>query len=161
MAYLIFWRHADAEPESETGKDTDRVLSKAGRKDASVMAKWLHKNLPDNTLILCSPAKRCLETLSALQQLSEDNLTLQLKIVQFLSIDSTAELILQQVANDDINQTILIIGHQPNLGLVIAKLLGIRESSCVVKKGAVWWLRQRSMFGQAQTYLYAVRNPRD
>ena len=78
-----------------------------------------------------------------------------------MSIDSTAELILQQVANDDINQTILIIGHQPNLGLVIAKLLGIRESSCVVKKGAVWWLRQRSMFGQAQTYLYAVRNPRD
>jgi len=161
MANLIFWRHADAEPDSETGKDTDRVLSKAGRKDAFVMAKWLNQNLPEHTKILCSPARRCLETLSALQQLCEGNLTSPLKIVDFLSIESTAESILKQVVNDDSSQTILIVGHQPNLGLVIAQLLGMRESTCVVKKGAVWWLGQRSLYGKAQTYLYAVRNPRD
>jgi phosphohistidine phosphatase len=70
-------------------------------------------------------------------------------------------MIVQKVANDDVSKTLLLIGHQPNLGRVIAKLLGMNDGACVVKKGSVWWLRQRLMVGQAQTYLYAVRNPRD
>lgn len=166
MANLILWRHADAEVDSVTGKDADRALSKCGLKDAGKMAKWLHKHLPDNTEILCSPARRCLENLAALQQL--DKLDTQrlgekypVQIADFLSVDSTAQIIVKKIANEDISKTLLIIGHQPNLGRVIAKLLGMNESACVVKKGAVWWLRQRLMVGQSQTYLYAVRNPRD
>ena len=166
MANLILWRHADAEVDSVTGKDADRALSKIGRKDADRMAKWLHKHLPDNTEILCSPARRCLETLAALQQLDEVDTQYEgkkypVQIVNLLSVDSTAQMIVKNVANDDSSKTLLLIGHQPNLGRVIAKLLGMNEGACVVKKGAVWWLRQRLMFGQSQTYLYAVRNPRD
>jgi phosphohistidine phosphatase len=166
MANLILWRHAEAEVDSVTGKDADRALSKNGHKDAVKMAKWLHQHLPDNTEILCSPARRCLETLAALQQLDEVDTQHKGKkypvlIVDFLSVDSTAQTILKNVANDNISKTLLLIGHQPNLGRVIAKLLGMNEGACVVKKGALWWLRQRLMVGQSQTYLYAVRNPRD
>ncbi|HSG92153.1 MAG TPA: histidine phosphatase family protein, partial [Methylotenera sp.] len=65
MKDLILWRHAEAEDISATGKDTDRVLTKRGRKDAAKMAKWLVKHLPADTVVLCSPALRCQQTAAA------------------------------------------------------------------------------------------------
>lgn len=163
MANLILWRHAEAEVESNTGQDTDRSLTKRGRKDALKMAKWLHKHLPVNTEVLCSPARRCLETVAALQCVNTaDELRkakLNVNVVDFLSIDSNVDEIAQQVISDDSSKTILIVGHQPNLGLLIAKLMGVDEATCAVKKGAVWWLRQRLVNGALQTYLFTVQLP--
>lgn len=163
MANLILWRHAEAEVESNTGLDTDRSLTKRGRKDALKMAKWLHKHLPVNTEVLCSPARRCLETVAALQCVNTaDELRkakLDINVADFLSIDSTLDDIAQKVINDDSSKTILVVGHQPNLGLLIAKLLGVNETACAVKKGAVWWLRQRLVDGALQTYLFTVQLP--
>ena len=158
MANLILWRHAEAEENSETGLDADRALTKAGRKDAAKMAKWLNEYLPQNTEILCSPAKRCLETVSALNRLTENKRNYHINIESFLGVDSNVESIAKQLLNDDSTQTKLIVGHQPNLGLLIAKILGMNDSA-VVKKGAVWWLRQRSIDGAIQTYLFTVQNP--
>ena len=163
MANLILWRHAEAEVQSEGGADVDRALTKHGRKDAAKMADWLNQYMPKNVEILCSPARRCLETAAALQQLNKAKNKHEVKIVDFLSIDSSVDEIAKQVSNDDTSKTILIIGHQPNLGLLIAKLLGMKESALVVKKGAVWWLRQRYLpnvaSGATQTYLYTVQHP--
>ena len=166
MANLILWRHAEAEVQSKSGEDVDRALTRKGRKDAAKMAKWLHQHLPANTEILCSPALRCLETVAALVALSgreNTEIAMKLKIAEFLGIDSTVEIIAKKISNDDSSKTILIIGHQPNLGLLIAKLLGMHDSACVVKKGAVWWLRQRNipnLSGSAtQTYLFTVQHP--
>ncbi|HSI43816.1 MAG TPA: hypothetical protein VK949_05695 [Methylotenera sp.] len=82
----------------------------------------------------------------------------EIKLAEFLGTDSSVELIAKNLTNDDPNQTILVIGHQPNLGLLVAKLLGMQQSA-VVKKGAVWWLRQRLVNGVLQTYLFTVQNP--
>lgn len=163
MANLILWRHAEAEVESNTGQDTDRSLTKRGRKDALKMAKWLHKHLPVNTEVLCSPARRCLETVAALQCVnaaSEQRKTkLDVNVADFLSIENGLDEIAQKVINDDSSKTILIVGHQPSLGLLITKLLGVDETACAVKKGAVWWLRQRLVNGALQTYLFTVQLP--
>ena len=155
MANLILWRHAEAEMDSKTGADTDRALTKTGLKDAAKMAKWLNQHLPSNTEAYCSPARRCIETASALQKLNP----IEIKVVDFLRVDSTAEIITKQIVDNDSSKTILIIGHQPNLGLVITRLLGMNESACEVKKGAVWWLRQRNVDGVMQTYLFTVQHP--
>lgn len=155
MANLILWRHAEAEVHSTTGADEDRALTKAGLKDAAKMAKWLNQHLPPNTEAFCSPARRCIETASALQKLNP----IDIKVVDFLSVESTAEIIESRIDNHDRSKTILIIGHQPNLGLVITKLLGMNESACAVKKGAAWWLRQREVGGILQTYLFSVQHP--
>jgi phosphohistidine phosphatase len=155
MANLILWRHAEAEDHSKTGADADRALTKTGHKDAAKMAKWLNQHLPSNTEVFCSPARRCLETAATLQKLS----SIEIKVADFLSVDSTAEIIANKVRNDDSSKTILIIGHQPNLGLVITNLLGMSENACAVKKGAVWWLRQREVNGTLQTYLFTVQHP--
>ena len=155
MANLILWRHAEAEDQSANGSDADRKLTKKGHKDADKMAKWINEHLPKNVEILCSPAKRCLETVSPFKHLSG----LKVNIVEFLNTDSTVEKIAKQVVNDDNSKTILIVGHQPNLGFLIAKILGQQENTCVVKKGAVWWLRQREHDNALQTYLYTVQLP--
>lgn len=158
MANLILWRHAEAEDQSDTGLDEDRALTKNGRKDAAKIAKWLNQYLPENTLILCSPARRCLETVSALNDVAQRKKKHEIKIAEFLGTDSSVALIAKNLTNDDCNQTFLVVGHQPNLGLLIAKLLGMQEG-VVVKKGAVWWLRQRLVNGALQTYLFTVQHP--
>ncbi len=155
MANLILLRHAEAEVHSKTGADTDRALTKTGLKDAAKMSKWLNHHLPPNTQVFCSPARRCIETAAALQKLNP----IEIKVVDFLSVDSTAEIITKQIIDNDTSKTILIIGHQPNLGFVITKLLGMNESACAVKKGAAWWLRQREIDGVLQTYLFTVQHP--
>jgi len=163
MANLILWRHAEAEAQSESGLDADRALTKSGRKDAAKMAAWLNEHLPQNTEILCSPARRCIETVAALQRFNTAKIKREVKVVEFLGADSSVNTIAKQVSNEDSSKTLLIIGHQPNLGLLISKLLGMQESACVVKKGAVWWLRQRyipnSSGGATQTYLFTVQHP--
>lgn len=158
MANLILWRHAEAEDDSTTGLDADRALTKTGRKDAARMAKWLNEYLPKNTEVLSSPAKRCLETVSALNQLTGGKRNYHINIEAYLGVDTTVETISKQLLDEDSSKTKLIVGHQPNLGLLIAKILGMKDSA-VVKKGAVWWLRQRSVNGVIQTYLFTVQNP--
>jgi phosphohistidine phosphatase len=168
VSSVILWRHAEAEVESCTGKDADRALTKRGRKDALKMAKWLLDHWPANTTILCSPAQRCLETLGALQQLNGsvevNKISLKITLAESLAIGSSVEDIAKQALNNDADQTILLIGHQPNLGQLIARFLGMDEGACAVKKGAIWWLRQRqtqtSSSGQSQYSLYTVQLPR-
>lgn len=54
---------------------------------------------------------------------------------------------------------VLVVGHQPTLGRVIAHLLGLSADECAVRKGAVWWLRHRERNGVAQTVLMTVQAP--
>ena len=57
------------------------------------------------------------------------------------------------------NQPALIVGHQPTLGRTVARLLDWREEDCSIRKGAVWWLRQRERNGQVQTVIVTVQTP--
>jgi len=111
--------------------------------------------LPEHTELLCSPARRCLQTADALHDLNQ----MEIKIADCLSLDSHVGCMMQEVDNQDDTQTIILVGHQPNLGLFIAKLLGLHQSACVVKKGAVWWLKQRKLDGVSHYYIEAVKQP--
>lgn len=155
MANLILWRHAEAEAESASGKDTDRELTKRGRKDAAKMAKWLSQHLPADTQVLCSPARRCLETAGALHVLNNA----EVKVSDFLGVESTVERIFKAVADSDPTRTLLVVGHQPNLGLLVSRLVGMGPQACVVKKGSVWWIAQRFVDGEAQHYIYTIQQP--
>jgi phosphohistidine phosphatase len=159
MTHLIFWRHAEAEMESASGRDADRVLTKRGRKDAANMAKWLAQYLPEDAELWVSPALRCQETASELQKRAG----LVMSTSEVLSIHSSAQQMLELLRQLSSEKTIVMVGHQPNLGLCIADLLEMSPHACAVKKGSVWWLRQRKLTiasGSAlQMMLYAVQQP--
>jgi phosphohistidine phosphatase len=152
---LILWRHAEAEdwPEGDpqAGSDMDRSLTSRGEKQAVRMASWLDRQLPEGARIFVSPARRCEQTALALGR--------KYKIRSELAPDATSAQLLELVQWPLGKSPILVIGHQPTLGQTIAKLMGLQESDCPVKKGAVWWLRSRDRDGQSQTVVVTVQSP--
>ncbi|UUZ75747.1 histidine phosphatase family protein [Polaromonas sp. P1(28)-13] len=152
---LILWRHAEAEdwPEGDpqAGSDMDRSLTSRGEKQAVRMASWLDRQLPEGARIFVSPARRCEQTALALGR--------KYKIRSELAPDATSAQLLELVQWPLGKSPILVIGHQPTLGQTIAQLMGLQESDCPVKKGAVWWLRSRDRDGHSQTVVVTVQSP--
>ena len=56
-------------------------------------------------------------------------------------------------------EPVLLVGHQPTLGLAAALVLTGTAAPWTVKKGAVWWLRLRDREGEGQVLLQAVQAP--
>ena len=152
---LILWRHAEAEDlsvgEEALTLDIDRSLTPRGEKQAARMAGWLDRQLPEGTRILVSPARRCEQTALALGR--------KYKIRTELAPTATPAQLLELVQWPGNKYPVLVIGHQPVLGQTIAQLLALRESECAVKKGALWWLRNRDRDGQSQTVIVTVQSP--
>ena len=152
---LILWRHAEAEdwPEGDPdgSRDLERALTSRGEKQAARMANWLDRQLPDGARILVSPARRCEQTVLALGR--------KYKIRPELAPDATTAQLLELVQWPFSKSPVLVVGHQPMLGCAIAQLLGLRASDCPVKKGALWWLRNRDREGQNQTVVVTVQSP--
>lgn len=152
---LILWRHAEAEDwfpgDEHTGPDMDRSLTHRGEKQAVRMAAWLDRQLPEGARIWVSPARRCEQTALALGR--------KYKVRSELAPDATPEQLLELVQWPSHKYPVLVIGHQPILGQTISHLLGLKESECAVKKGALWWLRNRDRDGQSQTVIVTVQSP--
>ncbi|WP_096662723.1 SixA phosphatase family protein [Polaromonas sp. AET17H-212] len=151
---LLLWRHAEAEEvpaEAQSGSDLERSLTPRGEKQAARMAAWLDRQLPERARILVSPARRCEQTALALGR--------KYKIRAELGPDAPLSQLLELVQWPVNKLPILVIGHQPTLGQTIAQLLGLQESDCAVKKGALWWLRTREREGGLQTVVVTVQSP--
>ena len=152
---LILWRHAEAEDwlldDKTTGLDLNRSLTQRGEKQATRMAAWLSRQLPEGARILVSPARRCEQTALALGR--------KYKIRTELAPTAMPAQLLELVQWPGNKYPILVITHQPMLGQAIAQLLGLKDSECAVKKGALWWLRHRCRDSQSQTVVVTVQSP--
>jgi phosphohistidine phosphatase len=148
---LILWRHAEAQEWTQGCDDMARRLTSRGEKQAKRMAGWLDRQLPDNTRILVSPAVRAEQTASALGR--------KFKIRPELGPDGTVAQLLELVQWPDARGCVLVVGHQPTLGQTISQLIGLSASECSVKKGAVWWLRNREREAHVQTLVVTVQSP--
>jgi phosphohistidine phosphatase len=148
---LILWRHAEAEEPGEGQDDLTRELTARGEKQAKRMAAWLDRQLPEVTRILVSPAKRTEQTAKALAR--------KYKVRPELAPGCTVTQLLAAAQWPDSKHTVLLIGHQPVLGQTIAQLLGLSAHECAVKRGAVWWLRNRERNEQSQTVVVTVQSP--
>lgn len=147
---LILWRHAEAVDWQEGCDDLDRTLTARGHKQAIRMSEWLDRQLPDSTRIFSSPARRCEDTARRLDR--------KYKIHNDLLPESNAESILTSLQWPTAKGTVLIVGHQPMLGQIVAQALGLNNTECPIRKGSVWWLRSRERDGQRQTVLVAVQS---
>ena len=148
---LIFWRHAEAEDWTEGCDDLQRSLTARGEKQAKRMAAWLDRQLPEGTRVVCSPARRCEQTVLALGR--------KYKMRPELAPDTTPDALLSAAGWPQGKSVVLLVGHQPSLGQSISLLLGMQQDSCVVRKGAVWWIRTRERDGDTQTVVVTVQSP--
>lgn len=155
---LILWRHADAheldpvdDPLERHQRDLARSLTGRGQKHAARMAVWLDHQMSETTRILVSPALRCEQT--AL------NLGRKFKTCELLAPDRGVDELLQAAQWPESKAPVLVVGHQPTLGQVAARLLGLPQVDLSVRKCGVWWLRSRERDGRLQTVLLAVQSP--
>ncbi len=148
---LILWRHAEADEPQGGCDDLARVLTPRGEKQAQRMAHWLDRQLPEGLRVLCSPAKRTEQTVMPLGR--------KYKLRAELLPGGSGEDLLELVQWPVQKGAVLVVGHQPMLGAAVAKILGLSQSACAVRKGAVWWLRHRERLGQAETVVMAVQSP--
>ena len=153
---LLLWRHAEAyEITDEQRDDLKRPLTPRGKNQAQRMAKWLDQHLPDGVRILCSPALRCESTAAALGR--------KYKLCPDLKPEGDAQALLELAQWPDARAPVLIIGHQPTLGLVAAQLLQAPGTTLgqglSIRKGSVWWLRNRVRMDAQQTLVHCVQSP--
>ena len=148
---LILWRHAEAVEIGPTEIDLQRELTPKGERQAQRMAEWLNQRIAHSTRILVSPAVRCQQTAKALGKKFKTSIE--------LAPDGNGEGLLKAARWPDSSEPVLIVGHQPTLGLVASYLLSEVPQPWTLKKGAVWWLRGRNRDATAQVILQAVQNP--
>ncbi|MEO6976499.1 MAG: phosphohistidine phosphatase SixA [Gallionella sp.] len=143
---LILWRHADA---VDGVPDHARELTAKGVKQSAKIAAFLQQHLPDQLRILVSPAVRAQQTATAL--------TSHFTLAPTLSPGASAEAVLHAARWPESGGAVLVIGHQPTLGEVAAHLLGCKDTSLSIKKGALWWFSGRE--GSDQVTLRLVLTP--
>ena len=144
---LILWRHADAE---DGAPDLERRLTDKGRKQAARMAKWLRERLPKDYRLISSPAARARQTAEALGMP---------KTVEALAPGASTRDILKAVQWPDYDGTVIVVGHQPDLGCVAAYLVSGANVGWSLKKGALWWITYRDRNGESQVVVRAVMSP--
>ena len=148
---LIVWRHADAEDASAPEADLARCLSARGIRQATRMAQWLDRKLPDNARVLVSPAMRCEQTVVPLGR--------KYKICPELAPGASPDDLLKLVQWPANKWPVVVVGHQPTLGQTINRLLGLDGLDIAMRKGSLWWLRSRERDGKIQTIVVTVQSP--
>lgn len=145
---LILWRHAEA---VDGAPDMARKLTPKGIKQARETASWLQARLPKDTRVLVSPAERTLQTAQAL--------TGDFEVVKEIAPGASAAAVLAAAGWPDSRSSVLIVGHQPTLGMVAAMLIAGEPMPWSVRKSGVWWLSHRVRGEEPQVVLRAVMSP--
>ena len=145
---MILWRHAEAEDARPGDADDTRKLTERGEKQARRMGRWLRKRLPEDALILVSPAERAQQTARALSK--------RFKTSRAVGTSSGAESLLNAAGWPDGEGAVVIVGHQPSLGEAVALALTGKRGTVSVKVGSLWWLESR---GHGEVIVRAVIAP--
>lgn len=145
---LVLWRHADA---VDGAPDMARKLTLKGARQAKETAAWLRARLPKDARVLVSPAERALQTVQAL--------TDDYEVVKEIAPGAPATVVLAAAGWPDSKSTVLVVGHQPALGMVAAMLIAGEPMPWSVRKSGVWWLSHRTRGEAPQVVLRAVMSP--
>ena len=127
---IILWRHADAEDGAD---DLARRLTAKGEAQAAAMAKWLRPRLPQQYVLLASPARRAVQTAAAL----EAPVRTEAQLAPGASVKKILE------ACERHGRFVIVVGHQPDLGRAAAHLVAHAHGEWPIDKGALWWIEGR------------------
>ena len=145
---LILWRHAEAE---DGDPDYERALTEKGHEQAKKMAAWLKPRLPKDTQILVSPAKRAQQTANALD--------LPFTTLPEIAPGGSPQELLKAANWDTSKGSVLIVGHQPTLGVAAAIAMTRKTQFWCVKKASIWWIASRIRAEDEQAIIRIVISP--
>ena len=152
---IILWRHAEAEDSASS--DHARRLTVRGEAQAAKMARWLHAQFGDlparrsHWRVIASPAVRAQQTAAALG--------MPVETIASIAPDAPADAILRAADWPRSKKNVIVVGHQPTLGMVAGRLINGVDGYVSVKKAAVWWFRISERDGEPKTVLVAMATP--
>ena len=154
---LFLWRHADA---LSGAPDFDRELSPIGHQQARKTAEWFREHAEPglgplglaDLRILVSPSVRTRQTVAHLYR-DENRIQLCMPLYENASPNE----ILEILGWPGTTLPALIVGHQPQIGLLADQLLAVTPHPDSFRKSALWWLRLAP--GKNNAQLVCVMEP--
>jgi phosphohistidine phosphatase len=123
MLTLYILRHAKAAPADADQNDYERPLTKGGAKDAANIGIYLRTENLRPDLVLCSGATRTRATLErVLAELGEPAPEVRYERALYNSSPAALLEILQNIAAAP--QSVMIVGHKPELHALCVELIG-------------------------------------
>ena len=118
---LYVMRHGDAGNwfgEANTPEDRKRKLSSLGRNSARAVAKWMKDNGEEPSRVFHSPVPRAKET----AEIVAGAFGLKAEENENLDIEQHPDGLIRQLAADESQKRVLIVGHRDSLGPALANL---------------------------------------
>ena len=128
---LYILRHANADTEAAT--DDARELSEKGREQAKKVAQFCTGHGIRPEVIFASPLTRAQQTAKPVAK----ELGMEITTAPWLACGATPGGILAQIAMLKDAAAVMLVGHQPDLGELIAHLLGGAGGSINVRKASL------------------------
>ncbi|CAN5925141.1 histidine phosphatase family protein [soil metagenome] len=133
---LYVMRHGPAEDDAPTGRDADRVLSPAGRERVRLVAEALEQEGEYPFAILSSPLARSLETAEIVADVTHlarraresdkaqlSGATGGVEIRRELGMGTEKLPLLAELVRAG-RKRVMIVGHEPDLSMLVASLTG-------------------------------------
>ena len=131
--YLLRHGPAGSRDASRWPDDSERPLSPRGRERTERAALGLARLETDPTLILTSPLVRAEQTAKVLRSAFDREVPIE--ILEALSPGGSYRAIVQRLAEASANDSIVLVGHEPDLGKLAGVLVfGAPASSLPLKK---------------------------
>ena len=151
LFYLL--RHADAQPTNVT--DAARELTAKGLEQARTVAAFCERKGVRPALILTSPYRRTVQT----AEIVANALKLEggPQAEKFLESGMDPEMALSELQAFGWAQSLMIVGHQPDLGMLATTLLGLSDAGAFsFGKATLVCLRVERIAPYAATLEFAV-----
>lgn len=131
---LYIMRHAEAVDGSETLQDEWRYLTENGREAAKKVVASLASYGPKPRLTITSPLTRAVQTAEiAAEKACRKNVVVASELL--LPGGDVSKLVTHLKGCRDAKR-VMVVGHEPQLGLLVAALLGRSDEPISLKKGA-------------------------
>lgn len=131
---IVLFRHGPAgssDPE-RWPDDGERPLTEKGKERTLLAAQGLARLIPLPDAVRTSPLKRAAETAKLLGRA----LGFEIETLDALVPGTSSRRLLESLAKDRANATVVLVGHEPDLGVFAGALLGGRPLQ-IKKAGAV------------------------
>lgn len=109
LLYLL--RHAKSDWDDQALADRDRPLAPRGRKAASALAGHIERSGISPALVLCSPARRTMDTLRLISGSFRD--PVEILVEEDLYGAGMGELLRRLRRVDEATPSVMLIGHNP------------------------------------------------
>jgi|KBSSwiStaDraftv2_1062776.scaffolds.fasta_scaffold471829_1 phosphohistidine phosphatase len=132
---VVLIRHAAAVPRGTPGVlDNERPLTSSGKVKFRAAARGLARIMPTPNVLLTSPRARAQETAEIAAQAFKN---IEPGIERALAEENVDD-ILSALKSHPLDSTVALVGHEPTLGAVLARMLGSGQAERLAfKKGGV------------------------